>query len=302
MTYYEISERTARDAHYMMSMRDYQEGSATAEYRSSVDAAAALVESKKAEVSPYYYDKLDKLLDTYARRLAKWTNDYNQNGASCPSVLVCGPANFPTRKKQRQNARESALWEEYRDIKGILDMIQSVGTGPVDLADPHAREMLTEQLETAQKVLETYKAVNSYWRKNKTATGCPAISEHAAEEINAIMADTKSFSCIYGNPYPDYKLTSARGKIKRLQERLEELDRLEAARRNPEENVKFDGGEIVRNAEENRLQILFDEIPDAEIRQSLKSHGFRWSPRNKAWQRQLTKNAEYDAKSILGIA
>ena len=52
----------------------------------------------------------------------------------------------------------------------------------------------------------------------------------------------------------------------------------------------------MRNAEENRLQILFDEIPDADTRDALKSNGFRWSPRNKAWQRQLTQNAEYAAR------
>ena len=65
--------------------------------------------------------------------------------------------------------------------------------------------------------------------------------------------------------------------------------------------TKFDGGEIVRNAEENRLQILFDEIPDADTRDALKSNGFRWSPRNKAWQRQLTQNAEYAARRVLGL-
>ena len=59
--------------------------------------------------------------------------------------------------------------------------------------------------------------------------------------------------------------------------------------------------EIVRNAEENRLQILFDEIPDADTRDALKSNGFRWSPRNKAWQRQLTQNAEYAARRVLGL-
>ena len=69
----------------------------------------------------------------------------------------------------------------------------------------------------------------------------------------------------------------------------------------PDNTTKFDGGEIVRNAEENRLQILFDEIPDADTRDALKSNGFRWSPRNKAWQRQLTQNAEYAARRVLGL-
>lgn len=102
-------------------------------------------------------------------------------------------------------------------------------------------------------------------------------------------------------PYGDFELSSLRGKIKRVQARLADLDKLQAAAQQPDNATKFDGGEIVRNAEENRLQILFDEIPDADTRDALKSNGFRWSPRNKAWQRQLTQNAEYAARRVLGL-
>ena len=45
------------------------------------------------------------------------------------------------------------------------------------------------------------------------------------------------------------------------------------------------------NTEENRLQLVFDGKPDENVRNILKSNGFRWSGRFKAWQRQLTENA-----------
>lgn len=135
-TYYPINENLARASHDMRSMSTYPDGYATREYRASVDKAAALVEEKKQKVSPYYHEKLDALLDSYARRLAQWTDDHNRNGASCPSVLVCGAGNFPVRKKQKQNAREDTLWHEYEEIEAILTKIKAVGTGPVDLADP----------------------------------------------------------------------------------------------------------------------------------------------------------------------
>ena len=303
--YYEISEETARRSHEMRSMRDYQTGSATAEYRAAIDEAAALVESQKKRVSPYYHEKLDSLLDTYARRLAKWTNDYNRNGASCPSVLVCGPANFPVRKKERQNAREDSLWAEYKQIEGLLDKIRSIGTGPVDLTDPHAREILTDQLNVYQKQLENAKAANAYYKKHKTLEGCPGMTERALEWLNRPGV----FNCgengtpleLYRCPFPAYELQSIRGYIKRAEARLAELDKLEAQKANPAENITFEGGEIVRNAVENRLQILFDDIPEPELREALKSNGFRWSPKNKAWQRQLTANAESAARRVLGM-
>ena len=226
MKYYEISEETARRSHDMMSMRDYKEGSATAEYRASVDRAAALVEQQKQKVSPFYHDKLDALLDRYARRLADWTNAYNRNGASCPSVLVCGPANFPTRKKQKQNAREDRLWKEYDEIQGILGKIKSVGTGPVDPTDPHAREILTERLQKLQATLERGKAMNAHYRKHKTMKGFQDFTDEKAAEMDKAIANAPAFA---RTPFPDFELSSLRGKIKRTQENLDKLDTMSAA-------------------------------------------------------------------------
>lgn len=294
--YYEIDENTARRAHEMMSFSDYHPGSATKEYRAAVDKAAALVDRRKATTSPYYHDKLDSLLDRYARRLAQWTNDYNRNGASCPSVLVCGPANFPTKKKARQNAREESLWAEYNEIEAILDKIKGIGSGPVDLADPHAREILTDQLQRLQKQLETGKEMNKWYRKHKTLRGFPGMSEEAAARNDAAIEKAPAFAQC---PMPSFELSSLRGKIKRVQARLAELDKLQQMQENPSENEQHDGFQIVRNAEQNRLQLIFDGKPDEETRAALKANGFRWSPRNQAWQRQLTSNAKRAAKKIL---
>ena len=46
-------------------------------------------------------------------------------------------------------------------------------------------------------------------------------------------------------------------------------------------------------------QILFDEKPGEETRNTLKANGFKWSPREGAWQRQLTDNARAALRQIL---
>lgn len=296
--YYPIDENMARLSHQMMSMSDYKPGIATAGYRAAVDEAAALVETQKQKVSPFYHDKLDSLLDRYTRRLAQWKNDYNRNGASCPSVLVCGPANFPTKKKNRQNAREDALWKEYDEIQGILDKIKSVGTGPIDPTDPHAREMLTDRLQRLQATLNRGKAMNAHYRKHKTMKGFPDMNDETAAEMDEAISRAPAFA---QTPFPAFELASLRGKIKRAQENLSKLDSMEQHKDDAANTLEFDGGKIFLNMEANRLQILFDEIPSEETRAELKSHGFKWSRKNEAWQRQLTRNALYDAKSILGI-
>lgn len=303
--YGSIDEETARNAHYCIHMSDYKPGSATASYRNSVNEAAQMVEQQKACVSAFYHDKLDALLNSYARRLAQWTNDYNRNQASYPSQFIAGAGNFNMRKHNRQMAREGSLWEEYRQIEAILDKIRSVGTGPVDLADPHAREMLTERLNSQRQMLEDAKTANAYYRKHKTLEGCPGLSEKNRAWLTrpgVFASGDGSPISQYGSPFPAYELASIRGKIERTEQRLAELERREQQAEEPQTGTAFDGGQIVRNIDLNRLQILFDTIPDAATRAALKQNGFRWSPKNQAWQRQLTDNAERAARQVLRLA
>lgn len=73
-----------------------------------------------------------------------------------------------------------------------------------------------------------------------------------------------------------------------------------AGRENKE--VAFEGGKVVFNYAEDRLQILFDQVPDKEFRERMhREFRFNWSRRNMAWQRQLTDNAVHAARRLLGL-
>ncbi len=102
INYYPINEGAARRAKEMNSFSDYKEGSATAEYRAMVDKAAAIAEKQKAKVDPMYHEKIDSLLDTYARKLAENMNQGFAIDARVPSVLIAGPANFPVRQRKNR--------------------------------------------------------------------------------------------------------------------------------------------------------------------------------------------------------
>ena len=161
--------------------------------------------------------------------------------------------------------------------------------------------MLADQLQKLQSKLDESKALNAYYRKHKSFDGFPGLTAEAAAKLTADFADTCQRCPWVKHPIPDYELTSLRGKIKRVQARLDELDKRTEQAEQPAESTKFSGGEIVRNLEADRLQILFDEKPDEETRAALKQNGFRWSPRYSAWQRQLTPNAEAAARRALGL-
>ena len=101
--YYPINEELARHAQEMNSYFDYKEGSATAEYRRSVDEATRIAEAQKRKVAPIHHERIDRLLDTYARKLADNINKRNAIAARVPSILIAGGSNFPVRKKEKQN-------------------------------------------------------------------------------------------------------------------------------------------------------------------------------------------------------
>ena len=58
-------------------------------------------------------------------------------------------------------------------------------------------------------------------------------------------------------------------------------------------------GKLNEDFEDGRIRFKFDGVPSQEVRNILKSRGFKWSPSNKAWQRQNTPNGVYSAKKVI---
>lgn len=297
MSYHTINEEAARRANDMNSFRDYKAGSATAEYRRMVDAATELAERQKQRVDPMYHEKIDRLLETYCRKLAENMNASYSIEARCPSILISGGGNFPVRKKEKQNAARDRNLEEWNYIQGLLDKIRSVGTGGISSDDPQAVEKLEAKLAALEKHQETMKAANTAIRMKDPAKGDAKLAElgYTPEQITQLIEP--DFCGRIG--YPAYALQNNNANIRRIRGRIEEL------KKRSESTLKgweFDRGRVVVNTTENRLQIIFDGKPDADIRTELKSEGFRWAPSQGAWQRQLTDNAMRAARRLKCIA
>lgn len=92
---------------------------------------------------------------------------------------------------------------------------------------------------------------------------------------------------IKAREHSTWELTNIGASIRETKRRIERLERQE----NMEfKEVKLKDGKVTHNKEINRIQFLFDNIPDEEIRRQLKSHGFHWSKYEKAWQREFNQN------------
>ena len=293
--YYSINEGAARRAKEMNSYSDYKPGSATAEYRHYVDNAFEIAQAQKKRVDPMYHEKIDSLLDTYARKLAANMNHSFAIDARVPSILIAGGSNFPVRQKERQNAARDSNMQEWQYIQGLLDKIRSTGMGGIRQDDPQAIPKLEKKLAGLEKAQETMKAVNAYYRKHGTLDGCPHLSPENLEKLKADMVSGWHYE---KKPFQSWELSNNNAEIHRIRQRIDSLTR---AKETVYVGWEFEGGHVEANREQSRLQVFFDGKPDADTRQQLKEHGFRWAPSVGAWQRLLNGNAYYAADRIASI-
>ena len=293
--YYSINEGAARRAKEMNSYSDYKPGSATAEYRHYVDNAFEIAQAQKKRVDPMYHEKIDSLLDTYARKLAANMNHSYAIDARVPSILIAGGSNFPVRQKEKQNAARDSNMQEWQYIQGLLDKIRSTGMGGIRQDDPQAIPKLEKKLAGLEKAQETMKAVNAYYRKHGTLDGCPHLSPKNLEKLKAAMVSGWHYE---KKPFQSWELSNNNAEIHRVRQRIESLTR---AKETVYVGWEFDGGHVEANREQSRLQVFFEDKPDADARQQLKEHGFRWAPSVGAWQRLLNGNAYYAADRISSI-
>ena len=160
---------------------------------------------------------------------------------------------------------------------------------PIKLDDPNALEQLTEKLSKRRQLQEMMKEVNAVIRSSKSDDAkidfIMKKCGKSREEARNFLHPSESW-CDPG--FAAWELANNNQEIGRLRKRIREVEHYrEAAARAEEEGnseFPFDGGRIVDNVPANRLQIFFDEKPDADVRTRLKQNGFRWAPNSGAWQ------------------
>ena len=291
-TYYPIDDSAARIAHEMNSFREFR--SDEPNYRAAVDEVWAAADGVAKEHPEFAYDAY-ALADRFAERYAAWINEGYRIESMCPSVMVSGGANFPTRKKERQNRARDRHMEQRERVMSIRDRLARLGTGGIRSGDPQALAKLEAKLRLLEARQDSMKRANAHWRRNGTLEGFECDD---AELMGHALDNIGTFG---GAPFPPYALSNNNANIKRTRSRLEQLSREKEAPAS--ERAAEVGGEpclVIENTEAMRLQIVFEDKPDPETRELLKRSGFRWSPRNGAWQRQLTDNARRALQAIEG--
>lgn len=228
-----------------------------------------------------------------AKYLNKW-REWLAALSRCYSVLVTGPARFNSRRHEKMNDYERAAKQRLKDwcekvVKRINRQERLTGWKEV--------ERLQNKLDTLTELQEIMKAANKIVRSKKMSEeeqidGLVALGLNEKQAVE-ILKPTERWQSV---GFPTYQLQNNLAKIKATQAAIE---RHKAMAEADDKEIEFNGGRVVVCNSEERMRFYFDEIPSVEVRNLMKRNAFKWSPKNGAWQRQLTNNCKFDTKRIL---
>lgn len=305
MNKYEIDENLAKSAKELNSFDDYKPNTATNEYAEYLtrfeNEVDDLIKSFPKNVNEESLQLIEYYKDKYSKKLAFAINKSNSIEARMPSIMICGGGNFNFRKKEKQNRARENFWNEYGNLFSednyYLRKIRTLLTNNTIYSDDElAIEKLENKIADLEEKQKVMKEINAYYRKHKNLDDCEYISTDKQKYELLEMANS-----YHHKPCPSYELTNNNQNIHRLKERLENLKKLKERAEKPTENKyeTIEGLKIVEDSTDMRIRLIFDEIPKEETRTLLKQYGFKWSPKNSAWQRQLTNNGIYSTKRLL---
>jgi prefoldin subunit 5 len=240
--------------------------------------------------------KIDALKER-ARKTSELANQEFERARNMGSVIPLGqPILVGHHSEGKHRALLKKIDNTYRRASEAYDKseyyVNRAETAETNIAisgdDPEAATRYQAKLEELEKKQEYMKAVNKAWKQGKTALIELGFSEAKSE---ALVSEKRK-------PCPTWQLSNNNAEIRRVKEKLETLKKLDSMEA---DTIVFNGGEMRINIEINRVQFIFDDIPSEEIRKRLKSHGFKWSPTQRAWQRQRTLNAIRTAKNLIEV-
>ena len=289
-----ISHDAAMQAHRGTSWKPDERGKAEIEnFTESVNNTYQNL--LKLAKSPEQRVIVEREIIKYQAEYAQKENARLRQHGGLLSTMIAGRSNFSAKQAQKRSdsydktTADIRTWKEKRINRIKKDIKQqAIYDGGGEIA------IMQRKIDDAEDKQKQMKTLNSIMRAKKLSDD---------DKIKKIMADlgfkeNTAKNLIKNNfSHAPYELTNNNANIKRMTERVKTMERMDAK---PTSTVKFSGGEIIDNSDEDRVQIDFGDKPDETMRDKLKGEGWRWSPYNGVWQRKRTDAAMSSARRIVG--
>lgn len=224
----------------------------------------------------------------------------------CASAMITGPGRFNTARNEKacnSHNKSVTAFREWRER--ALEAIRKA----LEAAKPEEQRAEEEWQRVKADIDDTAATIRGidtgtlrgYSRSLFVGNLAGRLSTYAnhgnVEIIDRAVARLREWNGKGGKPVVTERHSIF--KYPEIARKVREKQQEQAGRENRE--IPFDGGRLVWNYGENRLQILFDGKPDEQTRTLLKKTAFKWAPSHQAWQRQLTLAAESAARHVLRI-
>lgn len=162
------------------------------------------------------------------------------------------------------------------------------------------RKLLEKASSDIKKSIEMDEKSDYYERRAESASNSKVIYNDDPNAIEKLKDKLERLEHerenIKKREHSQWELTNIGATIRETKKRIQRLEEQEKIVFN---DIEFDGGKVVHNKELNRIQFLFDSIPDSETRDVLKHNGFHWSRTEQAWQRLFNQRTIYVVNDIV---
>lgn len=266
-------------------------------------------------------DEEKAMLDGEFERYASGYASYYRKGlladSRTMSSMITGPSNFPTERNRKRLDIARRRWDElgqYRErAHAAIRKAVRPDLSPVMAGQANAVELLQQQLAKLKDDQQRMKEANALVRKcvtydkankvvvlKKGKTEAEYIAAAAKINMSEEMAKKLLQPDFCGRiGFAGYQLTNNNANIKRIEERIKSISSMKAM---PETEVKYEGGVTVLECPQDaRIRITFPGKPSRDKIDALKARGFKWSPTNMAWQRNLNSGGQWAAAEIVKL-
>lgn len=249
-------------------------------------------------------EQIERYKTWFEGLLRNWLGSQSNTASS----FICGPSNFPSARMQKRHQWADNHYHRFQEWRNkVISAYEKAERKAKKLAleEKYGGEagLARKKLENLEKFQETMKIVNNAHKayiKNPSLETLEAFNL-SEDLIQRVINYVPRYS-LEPHPFAPYQLTNNGAEIRRMKSRVEELEAKESRKESGEsKETIFEGGRVLMNNEIDRIQIFYNEKPAYETIQKLKKNGFHWSPSNKAWQRQITNNAVYATRTIIGL-
>lgn len=251
-----------------------------------------LIEIEK--VAPHYAEKYK---EKYTQLISHWL----RSKSNCMSSMITGPANFNVQRAEKANRSEENRYKEFRQWRDkIFASFQKQANRKAIMDAGGELEVAKQKLIDLQFLQEYMKRINkahAAYVKNPNSI----LESELSESEKDFVIKWVPLASYHKKPFMSFSLTNNNAKIKSSEARVKVLEDKEAAKSDENTEFEISGGKLVLNYQADRIQIFNDQKPEQSVIASYKSHGLKWSPFNKCWQRQITPNAKFSMKLLFKI-